>query len=107
MDAVQAVRRSSVTGPYPSTESDIRITDIYLVGLCRKHKGKLATFDRSIPLRAVLGAKPDLIECLGELESTEFSPCQVNFFTTKDAKVRKGSFAYLCVLCGEKFLEIK
>jgi uncharacterized protein len=33
-----------------------QITDVYLLGLARKRKGHLVTFDRSIPLRAVVGA---------------------------------------------------
>jgi hypothetical protein len=32
------------------------MTDIYLLGLARKMGGRLATFDRSIPLGAVAGA---------------------------------------------------
>ncbi len=33
-----------------------QVTDIYLLGLAKKMKGTLATFDRSIPLGAVVGA---------------------------------------------------
>ena len=33
-----------------------QLTDIYLLGLAKKMDGKLATFDQSIPLRAVVGA---------------------------------------------------
>jgi len=33
-----------------------QITDIYLLGLARSHGGRLATFDRSVPMRAVKGA---------------------------------------------------
>ena len=33
-----------------------QITDVYLLGLAKKRKGHLVTFDRSIPLRAVPGA---------------------------------------------------
>jgi toxin-antitoxin system PIN domain toxin len=32
-----------------------QLTDIYLLGLAHTHKGSLATFDRSIPIRAVMG----------------------------------------------------
>lgn len=32
------------------------ITDVYLLGLAVRRKGMLATFDRSIPLKAVIGA---------------------------------------------------
>lgn len=33
-----------------------QLTDIYLLGLAHTHAGRLATFDRTIPLRAVRGA---------------------------------------------------
>jgi hypothetical protein len=33
-----------------------RLTDVYLLGLARSRGGRLATFDRSIPARAVRGA---------------------------------------------------
>jgi toxin-antitoxin system PIN domain toxin len=33
-----------------------QITDVYLLGLATKRNGHLVTFDRSIPLRAVVGA---------------------------------------------------
>ena len=33
-----------------------QITDVYLLGLAKKRGGRLATFDRSIPLGAVIGA---------------------------------------------------
>jgi toxin-antitoxin system PIN domain toxin len=36
-----------------------QLTDVYLLGLAVAHRGLLATFDRSIPLRAVRGARPD------------------------------------------------
>ena len=35
-----------------------KITDIYLLGLVVRNHGRLATFDRSIPLKAVHGAVP-------------------------------------------------
>jgi toxin-antitoxin system PIN domain toxin len=34
------------------------ITEAYLLGLAVRNHGRLATFDRSIPLHAVLGARP-------------------------------------------------
>ena len=34
------------------------ITDAYLLGLAVRNHGRLATFDRSIPLKAVIGAGP-------------------------------------------------
>ncbi len=36
-----------------------QLTDVYLLGLAVRHQGRLATFDRSIPLSAVRGATPD------------------------------------------------
>ena len=33
-----------------------QITDVYLLGLARKRNGHLVTLDRSIPVRAVVGA---------------------------------------------------
>jgi toxin-antitoxin system PIN domain toxin len=41
------------------------LTDIYLAGLALANGGVLATFDRSIPLKAVVGASPDLLEVIG------------------------------------------
>jgi hypothetical protein len=32
------------------------LTDVYLLGLAKRHEGRLATFDRHIPLGAVTGA---------------------------------------------------
>ena len=32
-----------------------QLTDIYLLGLARKHRGMLATFDRTIPVHALAG----------------------------------------------------
>ena len=40
------------------------ITDIYLLGLAASHGGKLATFDRKIPIHAVAGG-PKAVELLG------------------------------------------
>ncbi len=39
-----------------------QLTDVYLLGLAVAHGGFLATFDRSIPLKAARGARPaDLV----------------------------------------------
>lgn len=35
------------------------LTDVYLLGLARQRGGRLATFDRSIPVHSVIGAGPD------------------------------------------------
>jgi toxin-antitoxin system PIN domain toxin len=39
-----------------------KVTDVYLLGLAVRHDGRLATFDRSIPLNAVVGAEPHHLE---------------------------------------------
>ena len=44
-----------------------QIADIYLLGLAVRHGGRLATFDRSIPLKAVVGAGPDRLELIGSV----------------------------------------
>ena len=36
-----------------------QLTDVYLLGVAVRCEGRLATFDRSIPMRAVIGAKPE------------------------------------------------
>ena len=41
-----------------------QITDIYLLGLAKRMNGRLATFDRTIPLKAVVGAQPDLLQVI-------------------------------------------
>jgi hypothetical protein len=46
-----------ITGPK-------QITAIYLLGLAVRHHGKLATFDRSIPVNTVIGAGPRSLELL-------------------------------------------
>lgn len=38
-----------------------QITDIYLLGLAKKAGGRLATFDRTIPTKSVVGATTDLL----------------------------------------------
>lgn len=42
-----------------------QLTDVYLLGLARQKDGCLATFDRTIPVRAVIGAKPDTLQVIG------------------------------------------
>lgn len=42
-----------------------KITDAYLLGLAVRRGGRLATFDRSIPLKAVIGATGNSLELLG------------------------------------------
>ena len=42
-----------------------QLTDIYLLGLAKRRRGCLATFDRSIPLGAVRGARKDTLALIG------------------------------------------
>ena len=39
-----------------------KITDVYLLALAFRNKGRLATFDRSISWKAVIGAEPRHLE---------------------------------------------
>lgn len=41
-----------------------QVTDVYLLGLAKKRGGRLATFDRTIPLKAVRGAGRDLVDVI-------------------------------------------
>lgn len=41
-----------------------QLTDVYLLALALQHGGRLATFDRTIPLRAVAGAGPEHLAVL-------------------------------------------
>jgi uncharacterized protein len=47
----QVINRERVLGPK-------QLTDIYLLALAVKHHGRFVTFDRTIPMAAVRGAKP-------------------------------------------------
>ena len=42
-----------------------KITDVYLLGLAFRHNGRLVTFDRSIPVKAVVGAASHHLELIG------------------------------------------
>jgi hypothetical protein len=42
-----------------------KITDAYLLGLAVRNHGRLATFDRSIPLKAVQGAEGEHLVLIG------------------------------------------
>ncbi len=42
-----------------------QLTDVYLLGLAAKMKGRLATFDRGIPLKAVVGARREHLAVIG------------------------------------------
>ena len=41
-----------------------QLTDVYLLGLARHMGGRLATFDKTIPLKAVVGAKAGLLQVI-------------------------------------------
>ena len=41
-----------------------QITDLYLAGLAHRNGGKLATFDSSIPVAALVAAPPGLVELI-------------------------------------------
>jgi toxin-antitoxin system PIN domain toxin len=45
-----------------------QLTDIYLLGLAVRKRGHLATFDRTIPLKAVRGAGPDSLQVIAPVE---------------------------------------
>jgi len=45
-----------------------QLTDIYLLGLAKHRGGRLATFDRTIPLAAVRGARPDTLAVIAPVE---------------------------------------
>ncbi len=46
-------------------DSHHKITDVYLLGLAVKHGGRLVSFDRSIPWKAVTGASAKHLLLLG------------------------------------------
>jgi len=41
-----------------------QLTDVYLLALALKRGGRLATFDRTIPLKTVVGASADTLEII-------------------------------------------
>jgi uncharacterized protein len=45
-----------------------QLTDVYLLGLAVSMKGCLATFDRRIPLKAVVGATPSSLQVIAPAE---------------------------------------
>jgi hypothetical protein len=46
-----------------------QLTDVYLLGLAQKKGGVLATFDRTIPAAAVVGARRNLLEVIAPVET--------------------------------------
>lgn len=47
------------------------MSDVYLLGLAKKMGGRLATFDRTIPLSAVVGATRDTLAIISGAAPTE------------------------------------
>jgi toxin-antitoxin system PIN domain toxin len=45
-----------------------QVTDVYLLGLAHRMRGRLATFDRTIPLSAVRGARADALAVIALAE---------------------------------------
>jgi toxin-antitoxin system PIN domain toxin len=45
-----------------------QLTDIYLLGLAHRRRGRLATFDRSLPVAAVKGATAATLEVIAPVE---------------------------------------
>jgi len=43
-----------------------QLADIYLLGLAVTMKGRLVTFDRTIPVSAVKGARPESLTVIGD-----------------------------------------
>ena len=43
---------------------DRQLTDVYLLGLAKKMGGRLATFDRTIPVKAVRGGTTELLQVI-------------------------------------------
>ena len=80
-EAVDALRRFRSSGDHEWWEADLSLTDarvfratalrghrqvsdVYLAGLAHARGGKLATFDRNIPITSIVGARPGLLEVI-------------------------------------------
>ncbi len=50
-----------------------QLSDVYLLGLAVANGGRLATFDRNVPLKAVSGAGPRHLEVLGGAPASPIS----------------------------------
>lgn len=48
-----------------------QVSDVYLLGLAKKMGGRLATFDRTIPLSAVMGATRDTLAIISGAAHSE------------------------------------
>jgi hypothetical protein len=42
---------------------------VYLLGLAQKARGVLATFDRTIPVSAIVGGRRDLLEVIASVDA--------------------------------------
>jgi toxin-antitoxin system PIN domain toxin len=49
---------------WPASVTHRQVTDVYLLALARYKRGRLATFDRRIPLGAVVGARREHLEVI-------------------------------------------
>ena len=84
-EAVDALRRFRASGHHEWWDANLsftdtrvfratalrghrQVSDVYLAGLAHARGGKLATFDRGIPITSIVGARPGLLEviALGE-----------------------------------------
>ena len=52
---------------YSFVKGQRQLTDVYLLGLAVKRNGRLATFDRTIPVRAVKGAERETLAVIGPI----------------------------------------
>jgi toxin-antitoxin system PIN domain toxin len=52
---------------YSFVKGQRQLTDVYLLGLAVKRNGRLATFDRTIPVRAVKGAERETLVVIGPI----------------------------------------
>jgi toxin-antitoxin system PIN domain toxin len=62
-----SLRDRSLFNP-PLIRGHRQVTDLYLLGLARKMGGRLATFDRSITVGAVVGATRDTLAIVSALD---------------------------------------
>lgn len=46
-----------------------QVSDVYLLGLAQRKGGTLATFDRTISVGAIVGARPDLLEVIAPADA--------------------------------------
>ena len=52
----------------PMTRGHRQLTDVYLLGLAARKRGRLVTFDRTIPLAAVVGASRVTLEVVSSAD---------------------------------------